>query len=274
MLINDLSKDRFSKEEYFHDAWANTQNVSDINVRLMNESCTAPEMRFIHKACGDVKDKRLLDLGCGLGEAAVYFAIRGAQVTAVDISQRMLDETKALAKRFDVEVLLCKSSTEELHLGADQKFDFIYAGNLFHHVDINSTLQKIVPSLCCGGSLISWDPVAYNPAIKVYRKLAMGVRTAGEHPLTVKDIEIFKKYFLKVECHWFWLTTLVIFIVFAFVQWRNPNNVRYWKKVVEEGERWKWLYQPLERFDGVLLKAFPFLKVFCWNVVIIAREPK
>lgn len=272
--MNNLSKDRLSKEEYFHDAWADMQSVSDINILLMNESCTAPEMRFIHKACKDVKGKRLLDLGCGFGEASVYFAIRGARVTAVDISQGMLDATKVLAKRYGVEVGLHKSSAEGLHLETDQKFDFIYAGNLFHHVNIDSTLQKIVPKLCHGGSLISWDPVAYNPIINIYRKLAMGVRTAEEHPLTIKDIKTFKKYFLKVECHWFWFTTLVIFLVFAFIQWWNPSKVRYWKKVVEEGEKWKWLYQPLEYFDGILLKTFPFLKFFYWNVVIIAREPK
>jgi SAM-dependent methyltransferase len=274
MPINNISRDRLSEEENFHDAWAHTQNVSDIDIHLMNESCTTPEMRFIHKTFSDVKGKRLLDLGCGLGEASVYFALRGAQVTAVDISQGMLDATKALAKRYGVEVKVCKLSAESLTLANDQWFDLIYAGNLFHHVDIESTLQKIAPNLCPGGSLISWDPVAYNPLINVYRKLAMGVRTADEHPLTLKDIETFKKYFSEVECHWFWLTTLVIFVIFALVQRRDPNKVRYWKKVIEEGQRWKWFYQPLERLDGILLKIFPFLKVYCWNVVIIARKPK
>jgi len=272
--MNNSVSDRFAEEENFHDEWAGMQDVSDIDIRLMNESCTAPEMRFIHKVCNDVKDKRVLDLGCGLGEAAVYFATRGARVTAVDLSQGMLDATAALAKKYGVVVETCKSSAEGLFFAKDLKFDFIYAGNLFHHVDIDSTLQKAVSHLCTGGRLISWDPVAYNPAINVYRKLAMGVRTEDEHPLTLKDVETFKKYFSKVECHWFWLTTLVIFLVFAFVQRRNPSKVRYWKKVVEEGERWKWLYQPLERFDGILLAVFPFLKFLCWNVVIIASEPK
>src|ERR1700719_1268193 len=35
---------------------------------------------------GDVKDCRVLDYGCGLGEEAIYFAKLGAHVTAIDIS--------------------------------------------------------------------------------------------------------------------------------------------------------------------------------------------
>ena len=35
--------------------------------------------------------KTLLDVGCGLGEASVYFAMEGACVTSLDISKSMLD---------------------------------------------------------------------------------------------------------------------------------------------------------------------------------------
>src|ERR1035441_477832 len=35
---------------------------------------------------GDVRGKRLFDMGCGMGEEAVYFAKLGAEVTAIDIA--------------------------------------------------------------------------------------------------------------------------------------------------------------------------------------------
>ena len=44
-------------------------------------------MRHISKVLGDLNGKTLLDIGCGLGEASVYFAIRGAEVTSRDISK-------------------------------------------------------------------------------------------------------------------------------------------------------------------------------------------
>jgi hypothetical protein len=57
------------------------------------------------------------------------------------------------------------------------------------------------------------------------------------------------------------------------VQGRDPNQERYWKKVVEEADRWAWLYRPLELLDKVLL-LIPFLRPLCWNVVIVGQGPK
>src|SRR4029450_4566555 len=43
---------------------------------------------------GDVRGKRILDLGCGEGQAAIAFALRGATTIAVDASVRMLDRAR------------------------------------------------------------------------------------------------------------------------------------------------------------------------------------
>jgi len=40
-------------------------------------------MRHVRRALGDLRGKSLLDVGCGLGEASVYFALEGASVTAI-----------------------------------------------------------------------------------------------------------------------------------------------------------------------------------------------
>jgi len=261
-------------EEMFHDQWAQSVDPSTINVRLMNEALTAPEMRAIRRALGDIRGKTLLDVGCGLGEARVYFALEGANVTATDLSQGMLDATQKLADVNKVTLKTHKSDAESLRFSEDQKFDVIYVGNLFHHVDVEKTIALLTPHIAPGGVMVSWDPLAYNPIINVYRKMAMGVRTEDEHPLTVKDIKAFSKYFSKVESQYFWFTTLSIFIIMALIQRRNPNQERFWKKVVEESDRWAWLYRPLEKLDQMILSVFPFLRPLCWNVVMICREPK
>ena len=266
-----VHNERIQIEREFHDAWADSEDVEKINVRASNEVCTAPEMRFITQRLGNMKGKRLLDVGCGLGEASVYFAILGANVTSSDLSQGMLDATTRLAQANGVSVKQHVASAEDMQLSPDAKFDIIYAGNLLHHVDIEETITRIKPHLANGGVFVTWDPLAYNPAINVYRSMATDVRTPDEHPLKWGDIKLFHKHFRTVETRYFWFTTLIIFVLMALAQRRNPNKERFWKVVVQEGNKWGWLYRPLEKIDRLLLTIFPPLRLLCWNVVMVCK---
>jgi len=46
--------------------------------------------RLALEACGDVRGKRILDVGCGSGRYAVELARRGAQVVGIDFSKPMV----------------------------------------------------------------------------------------------------------------------------------------------------------------------------------------
>jgi 2-polyprenyl-3-methyl-5-hydroxy-6-metoxy-1,4-benzoquinol methylase len=269
---SDAAHDRKQAEESFHDEWAASEDVTKIDVRQRNTACTAPEMRHLRAALGDLRGRTLLDVGCGLGEASVYFALEGATVTATDISPGMCDAAQRLAAANGVTLTTHISAIEDLGLGSRQ-FDIIYTGNTLHHADIPAMLDNVLPHLKPDGVFASWDPVAYNPIINVYRALATEVRTEDEHPLRLRDVRAITGRFESAEVRWFWFTTLLIFILMAVVQLRSPNKERFWKKVIDEADRWAWLYRPLEKLDRVLLVALPFLRPLCWNVVIVARRP-
>ena len=271
--LNASDAERFAKERAFHDAWADSERTEHIDVRVVNEACTAPEMRFIAERLGDIKGKRLLDVGCGLGEASVYFAILGADVTSADLSPGMLAATSRLAEANGVSVTPHLSAAEDMQLPPAARFDIIYAGNLLHHVDIDQTIARLKPHLAPDGMLVTWDPLAYNPAINAYRAMATDVRTPDEHPLKWCDIKLFHKHFSQVNKRYFWFLTLLIFLIMALIQRRNPNKERFWKVVVQEGEKWRWLYRPLEVADRILLWLVPPLRLMCWNVVIVAKGP-
>jgi 2-polyprenyl-3-methyl-5-hydroxy-6-metoxy-1,4-benzoquinol methylase len=260
-------------EEVFHDGWAASVDVTKINVRQMNEACTAPEMRYIRRTLGELSGRTLLDVGCGIGEAAVYFALLGAEVTATDISPGMCDAARRLAEHNGVKLKTHVSASEDLGFGAEVKFDVIYTGNTLHHVDITATMPLLLRHLKPGGVFVSWDPLAYNPAINVYRRLSAEVHTVDEHPLRLADIRTVRACFQASTTRYFWLSTLLIFIIMAVVQRRNVKQERFWKTIIEEADAWAWLYRPLERLDAVLL-LLPFLRPLCWNVVIVGRGPK
>jgi SAM-dependent methyltransferase len=263
---------RIAVEEAFHDEWAASEDPAAIDVRKRNEACTAPEMRHLRRALGDLRGRELLDVGCGLGEASVYFALEGARVTATDLSPGMCAATRRLAELNGVTLETHVAAAEDLRLG-DRQFDIIYTGNTLHHVDLAATLRRLLPHLRPDGVFVSWDPVAYNPVINVYRRIATRVRTPDEHPLRLRDVRAVAGHFATAEVRWFWLTTLVVFVWMAVGQRRSPNRERYWKKVVDEADRWEKIYRPLEHLDTFLLRWLPFLRPLCWNVVIIGRGP-
>ena len=203
------------KEELFHDQWARSIHIDDVMVDECFESCLAPENRLILTILGDLKGKKILELGCGVGEASVYFAKKGACVIATDISAGMLDVVKKLADKFHVGVEVKKAESDKIDFD-DGTFDIVYAANLLHHVDMDKALFEAARVLKKDGIFVSWDPLLHNPLIKIYRMLAHKVRTKGEHPIAVGDRKLFKKYFSRVETRMTWFFTLWIFIKFFF----------------------------------------------------------
>jgi SAM-dependent methyltransferase len=258
-------------EELFHDQWAETLDHTFIRVDDFFEACTAPENRLILKKIGNVANKKILEIGCGGGEASVYFAKRGAQVMAIDISRRMLSVAQRLAQRNRVSIQFQKALSDHLPY-PDETFDIVYAVNLLHHVTIESTVKEAARVLKESGIFASWDPLAHNPLINIYRRMAKEVRTVGEHPLKISDLKKIKKYFGCFEYHTTWFLTLYFFLKFYFIDRVNPNQVRYWRKIIEDHKKIESLYIRLARYDDFLLKRISFLRKYCWNVVVIAHK--
>ena len=255
------------REAAFHDAWAGSTPIDDVLVRECFEAPTAMENRFILSRMGDLKGKRLLDIGAGLGESSVYFALQGARVTMTDISPGMVQTGRELAGKFGVEIEGIVSQAEDLGVPAET-YDFVYIANTIHHVqDRDALFQKIHRALKPGGRFFSYDPVAYNPAINVYRRMATEVRTKDESPLTLADLRLAKKYFPDVQHREFWISTLLLFVKYYAVDRVHPNQDRYWKRILRETPlslRW---WMPLRALDGTLTRL-PLVRWLGWNMVM------
>ncbi len=255
------------REAAFHDAWAGSTPIDDVLVRECFEAPTALENRFILSRMGNLRGKRLLDIGAGLGESSVYFALQGAHVTMTDISPGMVQTGRELARRYGVEVEGIVSEAEHLGVAAET-FDFVYVANTIHHVrDRDALFQKIHRALKPGGRFFSCDPLAYNPAINVYRRIATEVRTEDESPLTRADLRLARKYFAGVQHREFWISTLFLFVKYYAVDRVHPNQDRYWKRILRETpERLRW-WMPLRAMDMALARM-PLLRWMAWNMVM------
>ena len=254
-------------EVAFHDEWAQSTPLEKIAVREAFEAPTAVENQAILKLMGDLKGKRLLDVGAGLGESSVYFALLGADVTAVDISPGMVECAVKLGKLHGVEIRGAVQSGEHMDVPEDY-FDLVYVANTIHHVtDKDSLFRQIHKALKSGGRFFSYDPLRYNPVINVYRRMATDVRTVDEFPLSFSDAKAAGKYFKNVQHREFWILTLALFLKYYAVNRVHPNGDRYWKRILRETSESLWWWTPLERIDRVLTRL-PLVRRLGWNMVM------
>ena len=265
------TKRRLADEACFHNAWASTMEVSRLLVRESFEAVTAEENKYALETMGDIEGKSILDLGCGAGESSVYFALKGARVTAVDVSKEMLHVATELAKQWDVTIDTRLMIAEDMDLPSDS-FDYVYGNGVLHHVDRKKAYNEIYRILKPGGQAIFIEPLCYNPIISVYRIIARSVRTRGEKPFRFHDFRYLRQMFPYVKHTEFWLATQLVFVYFFLVRRINPRKERYWKKVIADAEKLAPMYTRLLKIDNFLLTRARFLRRFCWNTVIILRK--
>ena len=255
------------RETQFHDEWARGTDLSKIEVKRAFEAPTALENQFILQLMGPLKGKRLLDVGAGLGESSVYFALLGAEVTCTDLSPAMVDTAARLGELHGVHIKGVVSAGEELHV-PEAAFDMAYIANTIHHVtDKDSLFRGVHRALVPGGRFFSFDPLAYNPVIDVYRRIATKVRTEDEAPLTFRDVEVAEKYFRNVQHREFWISALALFLKYYLIDGVDPNKERYWKRIFLETEETLEWWHSLRALDEALTRV-PLVRRLAWNMVM------
>lgn len=259
------------KETAFHDAWAKSTDLASIRVKEAFEAPTAFENKFILNQMGSLKGKRLLDIGAGLGESSVYFALRGAEVTASDISPEMVATAVKLGELHGVKIKGIVSTAEDLGV-EPQSYDFVYLANIIHHVhDRPSLYAQVQRALKPNGRFYSIDPIAYNPLINYYRRMATEVRTEDESPLTVEDVKTARGFFPDVQYRQFWMASLALFFKYYLFDRVHPNDDRYWKRILKETDSSLLWWKPLSAVDS-LLTRIPGLRWLSWNIVMFGTR--
>jgi 2-polyprenyl-3-methyl-5-hydroxy-6-metoxy-1,4-benzoquinol methylase len=95
------------------------------------------------------RGKKVLEIGCGLGTDTINFARAGAQVTAVDLSEKSLELARQRARVFGVEdrVRFYQANAEQLSSVVPvEPYDLIYSFGVIHHTphpgNVLDELQK------------------------------------------------------------------------------------------------------------------------------------
>jgi len=78
------------------------------------------------------KRLKLLDIGCGEGKDAVFFARNGYEVSAFDVSDAGIEKTRSLAEKTGVHVHVFKADILDFRL--DTHYDIIFSSGVLHYI--------------------------------------------------------------------------------------------------------------------------------------------
>jgi ubiquinone/menaquinone biosynthesis C-methylase UbiE len=93
-------------------------------------------------------DKRVLEVGCGIGTDTINFARAGAVVTAVDLSPKSLDLARKRAEIFGVSDRIhfyCANAEKLSAVVPVEPFDLVYSFGVVHH---SPHPDRIISQMC------------------------------------------------------------------------------------------------------------------------------
>lgn len=266
-------EERKNEEKAFHDALRSNdafgQRWSPSLEKIIQENPLWTNMKYyaierksrdfvlnwLYQEC---PQKTVLDYCCGNGEDSLLIAQHGARkVVGIDISGVSIENcTRRAAAENVSHIATFQEMDAEKMTFADSTFDMATEYGCLHHVDLNKAYAELARVLKPGGKVICNEALGHNLVIHWYRKLTPKLRTRFEadHILKKKQLELAKRYFGKVECHFFHFFTLAA-VPFRNTRWFSP------------------LLSALEFLDSLFLKL-PVVQWQAWQVIFILSEPR
>ena len=115
----------------------------------------------------DIKDKAILDLGCGFGGQSIYMALNGAKkVYGVDVDPRRVEFSRKLAEKYRISdrVTFLLSTDKTLPL-QDEILDIIIMNDVFEHLIYPKEMLEECHRVLKRNSqiFISFGPPWYHP---------------------------------------------------------------------------------------------------------------
>ena len=119
-----------------------------------------------------LRGKKVLDVGCGGGILAESMALRGAQVTGIDLSEKALAVARlhSLESAIDVDYRLC--STEALAEQMPAQFDVITCMEMLEHVPQPVLIVQACTTLLKPGGHLFFSTINRN--LKAYALAILG----------------------------------------------------------------------------------------------------
>ncbi|MGA7356801.1 MAG: class I SAM-dependent methyltransferase [Candidatus Cybelea sp.] len=198
--------------------------------------------------------KRALEFGCGNGANALELSRYARSVSGIDISDVAVQiGTKRAAEAGISNVKFHAMDAEDLRFD-DNSFEMICGVGILHHLDLRRAYGELARTLQPLGSAIFIEPLGYNPFINLFRSLTPKIRTPDEHPFLMRDLDLAKRFFSRLDIRYYYLTTLLA-APFA----RSTIGKR--------------AVRAANAVDRALFAVLPWLRRYAWFVVLEMSDP-
>lgn len=121
--------------------------------------------RRIHWMCGQVRGRRVLDIGCSQGIVGLLLAREGHEVTGIDSDAKAIEEARGYlaAEPPEVQARLSLVHGDAAELPADGAFDTVILGEILEHLDDPAWLIDVAAGqLAPGGRVVVTVPFGVN----------------------------------------------------------------------------------------------------------------
>lgn len=131
------------------------KSLHDINPLRLN---------YIKEHCGGtLKDKQILDIGCGGGILSESMALEGAIVTGIDMAEAGLEVAKLHLLESGLDIDYQKISAEEFAKLHTSEFDIVTCLEMLEHVPDPSSIVKSCSELINADGKIFFSTINRNP---------------------------------------------------------------------------------------------------------------
>jgi len=110
-----------------------------------------------------LRGRQVLDVGCGGGILAEAMALRGAQVTGIDLAGKPLSVARLHALESGTQVSYRESSAEELAAECSAQFDIVTCMEVLEHVPNPSASVAACAQLARPGGWVFFSTINRNP---------------------------------------------------------------------------------------------------------------
>jgi 2-polyprenyl-3-methyl-5-hydroxy-6-metoxy-1,4-benzoquinol methylase len=202
---------RLERERAFFDRVAAGSAVTHMSPAVLERYARRPHAHlfgkeFMFSLAGDLRGKRVLEVGCGEGVAACQLAYCGARVTGIDLSPASVEVARQRARLHGFDAEFRAGDVAADHLG-ESSFDVVWCDLILHHLvaDLDAVLARLAQALRPGGLFVAREPLAYAGWLKALRRL-VPVRvdaTPDEQPLRPQEVALVRRHFPRLQCRHF-----------------------------------------------------------------------